>query len=1001
MKYNAFISYRHSEPDMFVAKEIHKALETFKVPGRIQKKTGIKKIERVFRDQEELPIDSSLSDNIEAALKESEFLIVICSPRLLESKWCLQEIKTFIKLHGRNNILAVLVEGEPDEAFPEEIRFDEKGNPVEPLAADVRASSKKEMKKKIHAEKLRLLAALLHCSYDDLKQRHRERMIKRIITLMALGMVLLAGFVGYYAYSAAQIRANFKDKQINQSKYLADTATTLLKDGDRMTAIQVALEALYGDNNDRPYVAKAEYALNQTLYNYSTGSDLVPDRTVTVSQPITEFYMSDDGAYTVTLDQGNTATVFDTVYGEKVLEIKAPVTEDYTVMKLCDAAFTKDNNLVVVYSDEIFCYDLDGKELWKLDNIGYDLSRVGYYEKCDYLIFTASQTIRAVDQKTGKIAFESELNAEEAEYTASYCKMAFTEDGSKVAIGLSGGIKAEGPEGKVLVLDLKDFSYNIYTTTQRSVLGVKFDGDEKLITVSDALDESGINVGHVIVEELDLSAGGAKLWNTYYDFEVYTFTGSDFQSVLRQYTDTDGIEHNDFIFCHNNLLEAVDANTGEVLSEFHKSSPVTGLFVIKERGTVITMELNGNMTYQDTETGREANDLMKETGLYAQTAKVGSGGIVGIQGHLSPDLILMKYAAGAGIEEKMTFKDDVNQCAFSADGSLLAVQVGYDAGVKVYDTDTMELKGEVVPDKMMDKWIMTDAGTVLVFSDHTFYKLDSKDFKVSKVESENSSFGSCKFDTASHRFIAYERGLFVIDYETMEVIADVGYDANVKTACIGGENGQYLVTVSGDNEITLYDVKAKEEVKKISNEKLIIYLGYGLSNDIDMTSDGKKVVFHCVDGYARVYDLETDEITDEIIFNGQMKAFLQFSPDDNYLLTQGDDLYFRVYDLKNHNMKHLADKQYYEIRDVRYDGDKVELLPLSGMYILNLDTWELVCDITGGRAVNFEKDMVLVGDYGTLYSFPYFDTDELISLADEQLHGQSLSDEKRLQLNMD
>ena len=241
----------------------------------------------------------------------------------------------------------------------------------------------------------------------------------------------------------------------------------------------------------------------------------------------------------------------------------------------------------------------------------------------------------------------------------------------------------------------------------------------------------------------------------------------------------------------------------------------------------------------------------------------------------------------------------------------------------------------------------------------------------------------------------------MIDYDTMEVIADVGYDANVKTACIGGENGQYLVTVSGDNEITLYDVKAKEEVKKISNEKLIIYLGYGLSNDIDMTSDGKKVVFHCVDGYARVYDLETDEITDEIIFNGQMKAFLQFSPDDNYLLTQGDDLYFRVYDLENHKMKHLADKQYYEIRDVRYDGDKVELLPLSGMYILNLDTWELVCDITGGRAVNFEKDMVLVGDYGTLYSFPYFDRDELISLADEQLHGQSLSDEKRLQLNMD
>jgi hypothetical protein len=233
------------------------------------------------------------------------------------------------------------------------------------------------------------------------------------------------------------------------------------------------------------------------------------------------------------------------------------------------------------------------------------------------------------------------------------------------------------------------------------------------------------------------------------------------------------------------------------------------------------------------------------------------------------------------------------------------------------------------------------------------------------------------------------------------VIADADYSVDVKTACIGGPEGQYLVTVSGENVITLYDLFEKKDIKEIKDEKLVVYLGYGLSNDIDMTSDGTKVVFHCVDGFARVYDLETEEITDEIVFNGQSKAFLQFSPDDRYLLTQGDDLYFRVYDLTNHTMKHLSDKQYYEIRDVRYDGDKAELLPLSGMYILNLDTWELVCDITGGRAVSFAKDLVLVGDYGTLYGFPYFDATELREQATEQLHGQTLSPEKRLQLNMD
>ena len=118
MKYDAFISYRHLERDMFVAKGVHKALETAKIPKRIQKETGRKKINRVFRDQEELPIGSDLGNNIDLALRESEFLIVICSPKTKESYWVMKEIDTFISLHGRENVLAVLVEGEPEDSFP-------------------------------------------------------------------------------------------------------------------------------------------------------------------------------------------------------------------------------------------------------------------------------------------------------------------------------------------------------------------------------------------------------------------------------------------------------------------------------------------------------------------------------------------------------------------------------------------------------------------------------------------------------------------------------------------------------------------------------------------------------------------------------------------------------------------------------------------------------------------------------------------------------------------
>ncbi|MBO5715406.1 MAG: TIR domain-containing protein [Clostridia bacterium] len=125
-KYDAFISYRHTDLDKFVAEKIHSYLEGFKLPKNVKvskdvNKTGIK---RVFRDKEELTITNNLEDPIVQALKESEYLIVICSPRTKESVWCRTEIEKFIEFHGRNRILTVLIEGEPQDSFPEELLYE-------------------------------------------------------------------------------------------------------------------------------------------------------------------------------------------------------------------------------------------------------------------------------------------------------------------------------------------------------------------------------------------------------------------------------------------------------------------------------------------------------------------------------------------------------------------------------------------------------------------------------------------------------------------------------------------------------------------------------------------------------------------------------------------------------------------------------------------------------------------------------------------------------------
>ncbi len=89
-KYNAFISYRHADLDKFVAENLHKLIETYKMPEAVVEKYNItdNNVRRIFRDQEELPLCTNLEDPIIDSLKRSEFLIVICSPRIKESLWC-------------------------------------------------------------------------------------------------------------------------------------------------------------------------------------------------------------------------------------------------------------------------------------------------------------------------------------------------------------------------------------------------------------------------------------------------------------------------------------------------------------------------------------------------------------------------------------------------------------------------------------------------------------------------------------------------------------------------------------------------------------------------------------------------------------------------------------------------------------------------------------------------------------------------------------------------
>lgn len=207
-RYDAFISYRHLKLDRKWAIWLHTALETYKIPQDILSQTGMTDgIKRVFRDEDELPAAGNLSAEIDIALEQSRFLIVVCSPDTPQSMWVNAEIERFRAMGRHDRILALLIKGDPDTSFPKALcqiqhtQASDDGSPptqtvefVEPLAADVRVENKRPMRYLKRMAQMRLTACIIGCRFDDLRQRADERSRKRRRNAIAAILTLTTAF---------------------------------------------------------------------------------------------------------------------------------------------------------------------------------------------------------------------------------------------------------------------------------------------------------------------------------------------------------------------------------------------------------------------------------------------------------------------------------------------------------------------------------------------------------------------------------------------------------------------------------------------------------------------------------------------------------------------------------------------------------------------------------------------------------------------------------------
>ena len=246
IRYEAFISYRHLPADTAAALQIEKALESYKIPRTLRKTAGRSRLQKCFRDRDELPLSADLGESIDAALKGSEWLIVICTPDLPKSKWCLREIDRFIELGRRDRIIPVLLKGEPEESYPPQLRYAERDGKqveVEPLSADLRTPSKNGVGRLLRVEKLRIIACMLGVGFDELRRRQRERRLKLALSLSAGAAALLALFLAYAFVQNARINEQRVLAATNESGLLIEKSLLYIQQDKRSEARRLALEA--------------------------------------------------------------------------------------------------------------------------------------------------------------------------------------------------------------------------------------------------------------------------------------------------------------------------------------------------------------------------------------------------------------------------------------------------------------------------------------------------------------------------------------------------------------------------------------------------------------------------------------------------------------------------------------------------------------------------------------------------------------------------------------
>lgn len=1016
MKYDAFISYRHAPMDIEVSELIHKSLEKIHVPGAIRKTSGKRKIERVFRDQEELTVSSSLSDEILSALDESEYLIVICSPRTPESEWVENEVSYFIKVHGREHVLPVIIEGEPKDSFPKSLLFEERreinvhgesyvyATMAEPFAADYRAPDVKSRKRKIKQDILRLAAPILGCRYDDLRQRHRDQKNRRIAIGVTTFSIMAILFGTYNYFQNQKILENFRKQQMTQSMYLADTALRLLEEGDRSNAILVARQALPVnlDHPDRPIVPQAEYALSKALNAYAIGSDLVADYTIEHHDVVTEnVKCSPSGIFLALLDSRGVLNLFDMKSGHTISELSV-ASEDSPADRIYDFMIMANDRVVAFSGTKIICIDgSDGSVVWEVEfeSLSGEFSKDSFFY-APYYAMSADETVVAIELAVSEDAYVLDTNDGRlisflpvGNPDTSISRMALSSDGSRLAV-LYSDILSQDSKAVASVFDVK--AKNVVASFDLAYSGVffaAFTADDDLVCgsydFSDWSETSGrVNMQfscHDISQSIVMWVSEVSPTRSMIDLMI--------KKVQLVYSEEAG-DH--ILLVVENRVFILDLETGSVLTEMVAPSYITGSVMNPDTGLFIYTTDIGQVKWGNMYTGRE----YKEYDFLIQTeisSMVGASGYMAVVPYDMKSVMVYSYLEAPGLERLYEFDpyEYTGITLIRPDGQYILIGKNSDEATEAFIFDTVS--GDLVAQTLLPDFaecaIFDESGVLFAMADGTIQYYELKAGTMTTVWENDDSYVSFYTNSDQTHFVIseYDR-IRVVSAENLEIVLDMPLENEQYIAV--SDDADYLLMSGNDG---IFAIRIDDGLKISFEESIDLMQGFGLK--IAYARDNDYVAIPGADQFIYIIDMKTGKTLSRIEGAGTDVFSGCFTNNDKALVFQSNDYRIRAASVDTGRLVYTGEDDMRPVSSWSYNSDRKILAAVTDTGALFLNVAEEIyptADVPYFIAFSQNSDYVYFADPYMLGRFPYRELKDLYDLSDKVLGGRSLSEENRI-----